>query len=138
MRFFILNYSRGPNWAEGQPRHQQPLGPHLAYLRGLHEKSQLVMTGPLAEAAGGIAIIQTSSADEAQAIAQADPGVLAGTLRVEVSEWRPIVWDPLMVVPVPGSLPPERNSKGTEIQKGRRKFNRDAARIEGERLTAQK
>jgi uncharacterized protein YciI len=93
MRFFILSYSRGPNWDEGQPRHKQPLQPHLASLRGLHEKSELVMAGPFAEAAGGMAIIQTTSADHARAIAQADPGVLAGTLRVEVSEWRPIVWE---------------------------------------------
>jgi hypothetical protein len=28
-----------------------------------------------------------------RAIAHADPGVMAGTLRVEVSQWRPIVWD---------------------------------------------
>jgi uncharacterized protein YciI len=95
MRFFILSYSRGPNWVEGLPRIQQPmLGSHLAYLRGLHEKSQLVMAGPCEEGArGGLAIIQTSSAEDARAIAQADPGVLAGTLRTEVSEWRPIVWD---------------------------------------------
>jgi uncharacterized protein YciI len=94
MRFFILSYSRGPNWAEGLPRLQQPMiGSHLAYLRGLHEKSQLVMAGPLEGAAGGMVIIQTTSAEDARAIAQADPGVLAGTLHVEVSEWRPIVWE---------------------------------------------
>jgi uncharacterized protein YciI len=97
MRFFILSYSRGPNWAEGLPRLQQPMiGSHLAYLRGLHEKSQLVMAGPFEGAAGGgVAIIQTTSAEDAQAIAQADRGVLAGTLRVEVTEWRLIVWDRL-------------------------------------------
>jgi uncharacterized protein len=93
MRFFVLSYSRGPNWVEGQPRHKQPLQPHLAYLRGLHEKSHLVMAGPFEEAAGGMAIVQTTSADEARAIAHADPGVIAGTLRIEVSEWRPIVWE---------------------------------------------
>jgi hypothetical protein len=40
-----------------------------------------------------MAIIQTTSAEEVRAIAQADPGVVAGTLRIEVFEWRPIVWD---------------------------------------------
>jgi uncharacterized protein YciI len=96
MRFFILSYSRGPNWDQGQPRHKQPLQPHLAYLRGLHEKYVLVMAGPFAEEGkGGMAIVQTASAEEARAIAQADPGVLAGTLRVEVAEWLPIVWDRL-------------------------------------------
>jgi hypothetical protein len=40
-----------------------------------------------------MAIVQTTSAEDARALAQADPGVVAGTLRVEVSEWRPIVWD---------------------------------------------
>jgi uncharacterized protein YciI len=91
MRFFILSYSRGPNWVEGQPRLKQPLQPHLTYLRGLHEKSTLVMAGPFEEE-GGMAIVQTTSADDARALAHADPGVMAGTLRVEVSEWRPIVW----------------------------------------------
>ena len=94
MRFFILNYSRGPNWAEGLPRIQQPkIGSHLAYLRGLHEKSKLLMAGPLEGASGGLAIIQSTSAEDAHAIAQADPGVQAGTLRIEVTEWRPIVWE---------------------------------------------
>jgi hypothetical protein len=52
------------------------------------------MAGPCAEGAtGGLAIIQTTSAEDARAIAQADPGVLAGTLRIEVSEWLPIVWE---------------------------------------------
>jgi uncharacterized protein YciI len=69
------------------------IGSHLAYLCGLHEKSQLLMAGPLEGAAGGLAIVQTTSAEDAHAIAQADPGVLAGTLRIEVSEWRPIVWE---------------------------------------------
>jgi uncharacterized protein YciI len=94
MRFFILSYSRGPNWVEGLPRIQQPMiGPHLAYLRGLRENSQLVMAGPLEGAPGGVAIIQTTSSEQARAIAQADPGVRAGTLCIEVSEWRPIVWE---------------------------------------------
>ena len=92
MRFFILSYSRGPSWVTGQPRQKQPLQPHLAYLRGLHEKSTLVMAGPFEEE-GGMAIVQTTSADDARAIAHADPGVIAGTLRAEVAEWRPIVWD---------------------------------------------
>jgi hypothetical protein len=42
-----------------------------------------------------MAIIQTGSADDARAIAQADPGVIAGTLSVEVSEWRPVDWERL-------------------------------------------
>jgi uncharacterized protein len=95
MRFFILSYSRGPNWIEGQPRQKQPLQPHLAYLRGLHEKSELVMAGPFEEAAGGMAIVQTTSLDVARAIAHADPGVLAGTLRVEVTQWRLLDWNRL-------------------------------------------
>jgi uncharacterized protein YciI len=69
------------------------IGAHLAYLRGLHEKAQLVMAGPLEGAAGGVAIIQTTSAEDAHALAQADPGARAGTVCVEVTEWRPIVWE---------------------------------------------
>jgi uncharacterized protein YciI len=96
MRFFILSYSRGPKWVEGQPRTKQPMiASHLGYLRSLHEKSELVMAGPFEEAAGGMAIVQTTSPDAARAIAHADPGVLAGTLRVEVTEWRLILWDRL-------------------------------------------
>jgi uncharacterized protein YciI len=69
---------------------------HLAYLRSLHEKLELVMAGPCnEEGRGGMAIVQTTSPDAARAIAQADPGVLAGTLRVDVSEWLPIVWQQL-------------------------------------------
>jgi uncharacterized protein YciI len=94
MRFFILSYSRGVNWIEGQPRDKLPLGPHVAYLRALHGKSTLVMAGPIVEG-GRMAIIQTSSVEDARAIAEADPGVIAGTLRVEVFEWRLIDWERL-------------------------------------------
>lgn len=95
MRFFILNYSRGPNWLDGQPLNRQPLGPHLAYLKGLYEKSVLVIGGPLAEAPGGVAVLQTDSPEEALAAAEADPGVVEEVLRVQVLEWRPLVWERL-------------------------------------------
>jgi hypothetical protein len=42
-----------------------------------------------------MAIVQTNSPDAARGLAQADPGVIAGTLRVEVTEWRLIDWDRL-------------------------------------------
>ena len=93
MRFFILDYRRGPNWREGAPLHRQELHGHLRHLARLHAEGTLVMAGPFRDSAGGLAIVQTESVADAEAMGAADPGVTLGVLVVSVSEWRPIAWD---------------------------------------------
>jgi len=92
MRFFVLSYTRGPNWVEGQPVSNQPLRGHLAYLRDLYERSHLVMAGPFHDTPGGLAILQVASPESALALASADPGVVGGILNVAVTAWQPVVW----------------------------------------------
>jgi hypothetical protein len=57
-----------------------------------------------------------TSADDARAIASADPGVVAGTLRVEVTEWRLIDWErfsPSAIAIISGPVSVSYSSSGT-------------------------
>jgi len=59
---------------------------HLAYIRSQVEAGKFVLVGPLMEEnrLRGIAIIQASSLEEAQRVANGDPLVQAGRLETEV------------------------------------------------------
>jgi uncharacterized protein YciI len=92
MRFYILNYERGPNWIEGGKLDRQHLHGHLRHLAGFYSNGILVMGGPFRDTAGGLVVVQTGSREEAEAIGATDPGVRSGVLRVTVHEWRPIDW----------------------------------------------
>jgi uncharacterized protein YciI len=46
---------------------------HVAHLKELDEKGQLVVCGPFTDYDGGIIIIRASSAEEARNIAESDP-----------------------------------------------------------------
>ncbi len=62
---------------------------HLAYLSGLHDAGQLLAAGPLIDpqqSYRGLAIYSAGLA-EATALAEADPAVVAGKLRVVLLPW---------------------------------------------------
>ena len=65
---------------------------HLEYMIGLEKKGALFASGPLTAAAGqpagdGLTILRAGSADEARAIASADPFVINKLRTFEVREW---------------------------------------------------
>ena len=65
---------------------------HLEYMIGLEKKGVLFGSGPLTAAAGapmgdGLTILRTANADEARAIASADPFVVNKLRTFEVREW---------------------------------------------------
>lgn len=60
---------------------------HLAYLGELHERGQLLLSGPFADRTGGMVMIQARTWEEAEAIAQNDPLVRNGVDRYELREW---------------------------------------------------
>jgi uncharacterized protein YciI len=65
---------------------------HLEYMIGLERKGALFASGPLAAGKGapagdGLTILRAASAEEARAIAAADPFVVGGLRTFEVREW---------------------------------------------------
>ncbi len=69
---------------------QRIQGLHLAHLRSLFERGEVVAAGPIATAGSklrGIVIFKTPSAADALALASADPAVEAKLLAVEVRPW---------------------------------------------------
>jgi uncharacterized protein len=65
---------------------------HLEYMIALEKRGLVFASGPLTEAGGaprgdGMTVLRCASADEAHAIAEADPFVVNGLRVFEVREW---------------------------------------------------
>jgi uncharacterized protein len=70
----------------------QHLPAHLEYMIALEKDGVLFASGPFMEADGtqrgnGMSIVRAGSADEARAIAEADPFCIAGLRTFEVRQW---------------------------------------------------
>jgi len=90
---FALFHSPGPGWADGVGFREQPgVELHYGFMKSLHDRGLLVAGGPFLDSvspgrAVGVAVIRAGSAEEATAIANEDPSIDAGLLRVEVRPW---------------------------------------------------
>lgn len=64
---------------------------HLAHLRKMGESGKMVIAGPLGDQQDknlrGMCVYRVGSIDEARKLAEDDPAVKAGRLRVEVMTW---------------------------------------------------
>jgi uncharacterized protein len=83
--YFIVLLFKGERWND--PTQAEDLGlRHLAYLRREIEAGRCQLAGPITDDGPlvGITILSAANAAEAVAIANQDPGVVAGRLRVEV------------------------------------------------------
>jgi uncharacterized protein len=65
---------------------------HLEYMIGLERRGALCASGPLSDGAGppsgaGLSILRAASAEEARALAEADPFVRSGLRSFELKEW---------------------------------------------------
>ena len=65
---------------------------HLEYMIGLERRGLLFASGPLSDGAGppsgaGLTILRVASAQEARAVADADPFVVNGLWTYELKEW---------------------------------------------------
>jgi uncharacterized protein len=75
------------------PEKLKPLLPaHLEYMIGLEKRGLLFASGPLSDGAGppsgaGLTIVRAASAQEARALAEADPFVTSGVRTFEIKEW---------------------------------------------------
>lgn len=85
--YFIALLFKGERWNDTLGADVADLAPRqLAFIREQVEAGRYLLAGPITDDSSmvGISIIAARSAAEAWAIASADPGVLAGRLRVEV------------------------------------------------------
>ena len=85
--YFLGLLRRGPRWNETEGAEALELLPlHLGYLREQSEAGRYLLAGPvLGEGEfAGMLLIAAASLQEAQAVAEQDPGVRAGRLAVSV------------------------------------------------------
>lgn len=80
---YVVLLKRGPNWVAGKPAGQQALGKHGRYLLEQMTKGALQLAGPFLDDSGGLILYNGSDEAEVRAIAEHDPGVMAGILSVE-------------------------------------------------------
>lgn len=88
----LVILARGPAWtAEVSPEVEALQAQHLGYLDAMKQAGHLVVAGPLSESVNpdmrGVCLYRTGSLEEARALAEADPAVQAGRLRVDVMTW---------------------------------------------------
>jgi uncharacterized protein YciI len=85
--YFIAFLRKGERWDDTEGPEVADLVPRqLAFIREQVEAGRYLLAGPITDGGPvvGISIIAASTAQEALAIAGADPGVQAGRLTVEV------------------------------------------------------
>ena len=69
------------------PRNEALIRAHVAWLKGLEARGQLVLAGPFADGSGGMLVLRSASLEAAAALAGEDPFVRAGSARPEVRAW---------------------------------------------------
>jgi uncharacterized protein YciI len=85
--YFIALLFKGERWNDATGAEAADLAPRqLAFIREQVEAGRYLLAGPITGDGPlvGISIIHAGNAAEALALASADPGVVAGRLRVEV------------------------------------------------------
>ncbi len=83
----VVIYSKGTAWANSEAAQEQ-IKAHIAYQHRNFEAGKLVMGGPFVDEAGGMAILEAQSKEEAEAIVQSDPSIVSGTYTATLHPWR--------------------------------------------------
>jgi uncharacterized protein YciI len=90
--FQLILLVRAPTWKQLPDAEAEALqAQHLAHLTKMAEAGKAVVCGPFGDqkdvAFRGACIYRVASADEARALAEQDPTVKAGQLRIEAVTW---------------------------------------------------
>jgi len=80
---YVVLLKHGPKWVAGKTAAEQALGNHGRYLQEQMTKGALQLAGPFLDDSGGLILYNARDEAEVRAIAEHDPGVLAGILAVE-------------------------------------------------------
>ena len=81
---------RGPKWSpEETPERAELQKQHLAYMDGMYKKGRLLIAGPLTDdgTIRGLVVYKAASIEEARSLAEGDPAVKAGRLKIEMHPW---------------------------------------------------
>ena len=89
---FLIVVRPGTAFLVGKPLSQQNLKEHGRYILSLHVKGKLKMAGGFLDDSGGAYVIEAADSAEANAIAAADPAVVAQIFVAEVRPWRLVDW----------------------------------------------
>jgi len=87
--YFVLFHSPGPSWNPGLTSDDQPgMQKHHRYMNKFKDVGIVILGGPYLDDSGGMMIIQTDTIEEARLVANSDPAVKSGLLRVSVKSWQ--------------------------------------------------
>ncbi|MDB5281501.1 MAG: cytosolic protein [Bacteroidota bacterium] len=85
--YYVLFHSPGAKWVSSLSFQEQPgVMDHVNYMAGFLESKKLVEGGPFLDNSGGMMVFNGTK-EEAEKIANADPAVKAGLLKVVVRPW---------------------------------------------------
>ena len=70
------------------PEEKTVMGEHLAYARQLFDQGKIILGGAATDGSIGILVLRVDSAEEAQAIYDNDPAVIAGIGYTELHPFR--------------------------------------------------
>jgi uncharacterized protein len=99
---YLLFYEKAPDYAQREPAHQAA---HRAHVFAAVDRGELVLGGPLTDAADGanVLLFQSDAAATAEVFAKADPYVQHGIVTYwRVRPWQTVV-GPGAACPLPGS-----------------------------------
>src|SRR4051812_49237581 len=85
---FAIHYQCGPTWVHGKTVFEQPLQDHLAYMHQLVKAGILKMGGPFLDDTGGLIVVTAETAQEANALAAADPAIQKGVMTAQAYPWK--------------------------------------------------
>ena len=86
--YFVFMHTPGENWVDSLPFREQPnVMEHVGYMSTFLESNKLVMGGPFLDNSGGMMVYKCDTFEEAEQIANNDPTVKSGLLKVEVKQW---------------------------------------------------
>jgi len=80
---YVVLVKRGPRWVAGKSVEEQALGNHGRYLQEQMTKGALQLAGRFLDDSGGLILYNARDEPEARAIAEHDPGVVAGILAID-------------------------------------------------------
>jgi len=90
MQFQMALMKRGPNWSPDPSRERAAMRQrHVAHLRSMFDANKLMIAGPIRDDNDlvEVHIFRTKSAEEATAMVNQDPAVIAGFLVPELHPW---------------------------------------------------
>src|SRR5262249_29912840 len=88
--YYVAFLYRGPAWSAGEPAERAKLQEgHMANIRKMAETGKLLVAGPFTDDGDlrGLFVFRTGTLEEAKAMAEQDPAVKAGRLRLEWHPW---------------------------------------------------